>query len=95
MAAEAYVVLIYTSLQNIVYMYVRCPSVTEGGPRMLVYTNLEIAVVGGNCINWSLNSFFVVDDRDISNIVSLGLFEYCKCYSASVSYLLIKIIQPK
>jgi len=38
---------------------------------------------------------FVVDDRDISNIVSLGLFEYCKCYSASVSYLLIKIIQPK
>jgi hypothetical protein len=55
MAAEAYVVLIYTSLQNIVYMYVRCPSVTEGGPRMLVYTNLEIAVVGGNCIHWSIN----------------------------------------
>jgi len=56
MAAEAYVVLIYTSLQNSVYMNVRYPSVTEGGPRILVYTNLEIAVVGGNCINWSINS---------------------------------------
>jgi hypothetical protein len=56
MAAEAYVVLIYTSLQNIMYVNVRYPSVTEGGPRMLVYTNLEIAVVGGNCIHWSINS---------------------------------------
>jgi len=71
MAAEAYVVLIYTSLQNIVYMNVRYPSVTEGGPRMLVYTNLEIAVVGGKLHSLVNQQCFVVDDRDISNIVGV------------------------
>lgn len=53
-------VLIHTSLQNIVYMNVRYHSVTEGGPRMLVYTNLEIAVVvgrgGGSCIHGLIKS---------------------------------------
>ena len=76
MAAEAYVVLIYTSFQNIVYMNVRYPSVTEGGPRMLVYTNWVLA--GGGLHSLVNQRCFVVDERDISNIVSSGLFEYCK-----------------
>jgi hypothetical protein len=49
-------VLLHSSLQNIVYMNVIYHSVTEGGPRILVYTNLEIAVVGGNCIHGLINS---------------------------------------